>query len=108
LVVLNGIALSVVNDLREKNPSHVFTFRKKPIDHMPNSGWRRARKKAGLTQVRVHDLRHTRFFDLPTARSELPATGFGIRTKGSESLGVSHSGGHLKCCRFLCDRGFTG
>jgi integrase len=44
LVVLNDIALSVVNDLREKNPSHVFTFRKKPIDHMSNSGWRRARE----------------------------------------------------------------
>jgi hypothetical protein len=44
LVVLNDIALSVVNGLREKIPSHVFTFRKKQIDHMSNSGWRRARE----------------------------------------------------------------
>jgi len=59
LVVLNDIALSVVNDLRGKHDTHVFTFRKKPIDHMSNSGWRRAREKAGLPQVRVHDLKHT-------------------------------------------------
>jgi len=59
LVVLNDIALSAVNDLRGKHDTHVFTFRKKPIDHMSNSGWRRAREKAGLPQVRVHDLKHT-------------------------------------------------
>ena len=59
LVVMNDIALSVVNDLRGKHDTHVFTFRKKPIDHMSNSGWRRAREKAGLPQVRVHDLKHT-------------------------------------------------
>ena len=59
VIVLNDIAMSVVNDLREKHPTHVFTFRKKPIDHMSNSGWRSAREKAGLKQVRVHDLKHT-------------------------------------------------
>jgi len=59
LVVLNDIALSVVNDLRGKHDTHVFTFRKKPIHHMSNSGWRRAREKADLKQVRVHDLKHT-------------------------------------------------
>ena len=59
LIVLNNVALSVVNDLRGKHDTHVFTFRKKPIDHMSNNGWRRAREKVGLTQVRVHDLKHT-------------------------------------------------
>ena len=58
-MVLNDITLSVVNDLRGKHDTHVFTFHKKPIYHMSNSGWRRARKKAGLPQVRVHDLKHT-------------------------------------------------
>lgn len=59
LVVLNDVALSVVNDLRGKHSTHVFTFRKKPIGHMSNNGWRRAREKAGLPRVRVHDLKHT-------------------------------------------------
>ncbi len=59
LVVLNNVALSVVNDLRGKHDTHVFTFRKKPIGHMTKNGWRRAREKVGLTQVRVHDLKHT-------------------------------------------------
>ena len=58
-MVLNDITLSVVNDLRGKHDTHVFTFHKKPIYHMSNSGWRRAREKAGLPQVRVHDLKHT-------------------------------------------------
>ena len=46
LVALNNVALADVNDLRGKHPTQVFTFRRKPIDHMSNSGWRRARKKA--------------------------------------------------------------
>ena len=59
LVVLNEVASSVLKALRGKHPTHVFTFRGGPIDHMSNSGWRRAREKAGLPKVRVHDLKHT-------------------------------------------------
>ena len=39
--------------------SHVFTFRGKPVAHMLNSAWKRAREKADLRQVRVRDLKHT-------------------------------------------------
>ena len=59
LVVLNQIALSVVNELRGKHPTHVFTYQGKPITRMLNSAWLRAREEAGLGQVRVHDLKHT-------------------------------------------------
>ncbi len=59
LVVLNRTALSVVNHLRGIHPTHVFTYDGKPITRMLNSAWKRARKKVGLTQVRVHDLKHT-------------------------------------------------
>ncbi len=59
LVVLNRIALSVVESQRGKHPTHVFTFRGRPIRHMLNSGWKEARRRAGLSQVRVHDLKHT-------------------------------------------------
>ena len=31
----------------------------KPVAHMLNSAWKRAREKADLRQVRVHDLKHT-------------------------------------------------
>jgi integrase len=59
LVVLNRVALSVVESQRERHPTHVFTFRGRPIHHMLNSGWKEARRQVGLTQVRVHDLKHT-------------------------------------------------
>ena len=59
LVVLNSVALSVINARRGVHPRYVFTYRGQPIDHMLNNGWRAARVRAGLAQVRVHDLKHT-------------------------------------------------
>jgi integrase len=59
LVVLNRVAKAVVEAERGRHATHVFNFRGKPIGHMLNSAWRRARQAAGLRQVRVHDLKHT-------------------------------------------------
>jgi len=59
LVVLNRVAKSVIESLRDNHETHVFTFRGRPVSHMLNSGWKRARINVGLTQVRVHDLKHT-------------------------------------------------
>lgn len=59
LVVLNKVASSVVKARRGKHPSHVFTYGNKPVTRMLNTAWMRARGKAGLLQVRVHDLKHT-------------------------------------------------
>ena len=59
LVVLNKIAMAVIEDQRGENPHYVFTYRGNPIARMLNSAWMRARTKAGLPQVRVHDLKHT-------------------------------------------------
>lgn len=59
LVVCNETARTVVNGEREKHPTHVFSFRSKPLARILSTGWRQARIKAGLQQVRVHDLKHT-------------------------------------------------
>jgi integrase len=59
LVVLNRVAKAVVEAERGRHATHVFGFRGKPIGHMLNSAWRRARQAAGLRQVRVHDLKDT-------------------------------------------------
>lgn len=59
LAVLNRIAKSVIEELRGKHPVYVFTYKGHPIKAMNNSAWRNARKRANLTQVRVHDLKHT-------------------------------------------------
>ena len=57
--MLNRIAASVVTRRRRSHPTHVFSFREKPVTRMLNSAWLKARTRAGLQQVRVHDLKHT-------------------------------------------------
>ncbi len=59
LVVLNRIARSVVNARRGINAVYVFTCDGRPLYRMLTSGWIRARNRAGLPHVRIHDLKHT-------------------------------------------------
>jgi len=59
VVVLNRIARGVLDSVRGQHPEHVFSYRGAPHSRMNNSAWRKARARAGLSQVRVHDLRHT-------------------------------------------------
>ncbi len=59
LVVCNDTARLVVNGERENHPTHVFSFRGRPLARMLSTGWRQARIKAELSHVRVHDLKHT-------------------------------------------------
>jgi len=59
LVVLNRIAKSVVDEVRGLHPTNVFTYRGKPTKSIYNSAWINAKSRAGLKQVRVHDLKHT-------------------------------------------------
>ena len=59
LVVRNDTARSVVNSLRGKHPTHVFSYRGRPLNRMLSNGWRKSRINAGLPEVRVHDLKHT-------------------------------------------------
>ncbi len=59
LIVLNDVARSVIESVRNEHRRFVFTYRGRPITKMLNSGWKRAREKLGLRNVRVHDLKHT-------------------------------------------------
>ncbi|MEE8108151.1 MAG: tyrosine-type recombinase/integrase [Gammaproteobacteria bacterium] len=59
LVVLNSVARSVIGECRGKHPDRVFTYKGTPVARMNNSAWHKARDRAGLPQVRVHDLKHT-------------------------------------------------
>jgi integrase len=58
LVLLNKVAQNVIERQRGKNAEFVFVYKGKPIHHMTNNGWRKARKVSGIP-VRVHDLKHT-------------------------------------------------
>ena len=55
VVVLNAIARRVIDEQRGKHAKFVFTYRGNPIKSILNSAW----KRAGLPNVRAHDLRHT-------------------------------------------------
>jgi integrase len=59
LVVLNKVAQAVIEEMRGKHPEYVFTYKGKPVGSMNTKAWRNARGRAGLPQVRVHDLKHT-------------------------------------------------
>jgi integrase len=59
VVVLNHTAGAVVDNRRGKHERYVFAYGGKPVSNMLNSAWKRARARAGLEQVRVHDLKHT-------------------------------------------------
>lgn len=59
LVILNRIAMSVIDSRRDMHPEYVFTYKDRPVKRMLNSAWLRARQDVGLSQVRVHDLKHT-------------------------------------------------
>lgn len=59
IVVLNDIARRVIEEARGHHPERVFTYDGQPVTKMYNSAWKKARTRAGLKQVRVHDLRHT-------------------------------------------------
>ncbi len=59
LVVLNRVARSVLEEVRGNHPEYVFTYKGHPVQSINNSSWKRVRRAVGLTQVRVHDLKHT-------------------------------------------------
>ena len=59
LVILNRVAQSVVDSQRGTHPQFVFTYKGHPVTTINNNGWKGARKRANLTQARVHDLKHT-------------------------------------------------
>jgi len=59
-VPLNRDAVEVLEAERGKHPVFCFTYRSEPIAwEMTNSAWHTAIEKAGITDFRFHDLRHT-------------------------------------------------
>ncbi|MGE5128120.1 MAG: tyrosine-type recombinase/integrase [Sphingomonadaceae bacterium] len=69
LVVLNSVARAIVEAQRGMHAEFVFVYSQvrkagkepiyRPIETMNNTSWQKARRRAGLPQVRVHDLKHT-------------------------------------------------
>ena len=58
-VPLSSDAVAVLKRWKGKHPTHVFSFRGKPVYQVATRAWREACRKAGVPGVRFHDLRHT-------------------------------------------------
>ncbi|PHR51575.1 site-specific integrase [Cycloclasticus sp.] len=59
VVPLNSVAKNLIQSLPRKS-EYVFTsLRGQPFQRIMGTAWKTARRKADLTQCRVHDLRHT-------------------------------------------------
>jgi len=59
IVVLNEVARTVVERQRGQHPKYVFTYKGHPLTRMTTTSWKKARARAGLPHVRIHDLKHT-------------------------------------------------
>lgn len=58
-LVCNSVAQSIIESARGHHPEHIFVYQDHPIKTMNNSAWQRVRRKVGLADLHVHDLRHT-------------------------------------------------
>ena len=58
-VPLNEMAMSVLFRQMGKHPTRVFSYAGRPIANANTRAWRKALSRAGITDFRWHDLRHT-------------------------------------------------
>lgn len=58
-LVCNSVAQSILESVRGNHPEYVFVYADHPVETMNNTAWKRARTKACLAGLHVHDLRHT-------------------------------------------------
>ena len=58
-IPLNAEAILVLQRQAGKHPRFVFTYRGKPVRNVNTKAWKAALGRAGITDFRWHDLRHT-------------------------------------------------
>lgn len=58
-IPLNKQALTILQSQKGKHPIYVFTYEGRPVTRCNNHAWRKALIRAGISDFRWHDLRHT-------------------------------------------------
>lgn len=105
IVPLNSEAQSIVNRYRGQS-TYVFHLKGNRLERMNNRAWRNARVRAGLKDVRVHDLRHTFGMRLRAAgvseedRKDLLGHHNGSITTHYSKVGIDKL---IECVELLCD-----
>ena len=56
---LNAAAIALIQKQSGKHPTHVFSFKGKPITQASTKAWYQALKRADIEDFRWHDLQHT-------------------------------------------------
>lgn len=58
-VPLSAAAIVVLREQLGQHPTHVFSYKGKPITQVSTKAWYKGLEKAGIDNFRWHDLRHT-------------------------------------------------
>lgn len=109
-VPLNSLAMEVLLRQKGKHETRVFTYAGKPISNANTKAWKKALLRAGITDFRWHDLRHTwatwqRKAGTPT--HELQSLG-GWKTGAMVERYAHLDADHLKKAANRIDSIFTG